>query len=211
MTKTKTTKLLLGIPAYSPDCKLWFLQSFVNTSWPKHIEMHFQCVLGTATASACQILARSAVENYDYLLLAATDIGWEPNAVRLLLDAGKDVIGGWAGTRYVPFSLTTVERYDEETCNFIRFKEPGKGIQPAFAIGGGFVLMRVAAMKRIPSPWFYGPEMFHPKQAKMVSEDYYFGLKAAKYGVESWVHWDVPLKHHAEGLYSQGGRLHSIK
>ena len=190
-----------------------FSKSILHTHWPTGAEIVDVWTFGDWTPNAMTKFVNTALEiDADYLVTISSDVGWEPEAIKTLIAGDKDVATGWALGRSHPFRLHQALKYDEERKTFsvppTKEVRDRHGWERIAATGGELVVWKADVFKRIPCDWFFGDNMQHPVTGRIMTEDYYFASRAAEYGVEIWVNWDVPLAHESAGVYTFKGDLH---
>ncbi len=135
----------------------------------------------------------------DYLWLVDNDMAIPTDALPLLLDADKDLIGADYSFRALPLQ-STVKMKDAEGHTII----PDRDTFPSepfivHALGSGCKLVKVSALKRIPQPWF---ALAWDETGKMVkTDDVWFCEQAKKVGIETWCHPGVQCGHIGDYVY----------
>lgn len=143
---------------------------------------------------------------HDYILFIDDDQcfpeGYDPyEAVTMLLDADKDIIGAMTVRRFYPYHLNCSVWKDNGMKHISRYPkdEPFKVHQ----LGFGMVLIKREVIETIyhmtdpPSPIFYNPIEFNPilNRVELRGEDYRFCIHALKFRYDIWVEPRIPLRH----------------
>jgi hypothetical protein len=169
--------------------------------------------MGCSCEKACDTFAKTAVaENYDLMVFACNDAGWKPNDVLKLIEDDKDVVSGWSGARFHPFGVKAFTKIFRDRMQMgtepdlmKQIKEGKKhGLERVYSVAGELQVYKVEVFRKIPFPWFCGG--LNPR-GEPTTADFNFGFKAYDAGVETWVDWDVPCRHHVAGMMTENGQL----
>ena len=125
------------------------------------------------------------------------DIAFPPDGINRLLAHDKDIICGAYGTRSIP-SYSTIKMSDESG-NLIDYKweTPPTELFKVFALGTGFMLIKMSVFDKIPKPYFN----FDLLNNELVGEDVLFCKKANEAGFEVWCDPTIKLGHIGEYCY----------
>lgn len=204
-------KIFVLTPCYDTDCKIYFAQALFETRWPDNANVRLLTSIGTWLPNAMTTMVRHALSSdADYIVMASADIAWKSGDIAKLIGHNKDVCCGWASGRTSPFRCHIADKYNEQDQTFRVIDDPQnhKGLERVAAVGGELNVYKADVFRRIPNPWFYGPD--NMSIGRLMTEDYYFASQAHKHGVEIWVDWDVSLIHHVEGMATKGCDLVSV-
>jgi hypothetical protein len=136
--------------------------------------------------------------DFDYYLSLDSDIGFTPRHLRRLLDLDRDIVacpyemrkdntehfvggywGQWAG--FSPHE------------NWLSVQD--RGLRKVDWIGAGFVLIKSKVLETMIYPWYRHMDIDMGDEFEETSEDLGFCLWASKFGYETWVDCDHPVKH----------------
>lgn len=149
---------------------------------------------------------------FDYILRIDDDIHQVPrNAIELLLNADKPVIGAAYPNRRFPYMVQAVNRTTPDSLIDISLQnkmvlrpacqaQGGDPVVPVELIGFGMTLIRVSDFKYFPRPMFQGPEI--------VPDDTYFAQLCLDNDIQQYVHFGVQLAH-AQVTFSNNGFLYN--
>lgn len=207
-------KIAICVPCYSTDVKLWFMQSYTHTTYPKDSTILELFAPGQWTPNACYTMVSEALKwGAKYIVIISADVGWERDDIRRMIEYRKDVIGGWAQGRFSPFVMHVAIKRNGYHFDLAKAPDENKkGIEKVCALGGELVVYDARVFSKMPEPWFFGAWMFHnePDNYRMATEDYFFATQAERYGVEIWVDWETRLKHAVDGLFTHNGKIESM-
>lgn len=207
-------KIAVCRPQYDALVYSWHVDSLVHTDWPDGAEVRFLSTMGQWTPNAMFLMVEEAMRwGADWIFGVASDIGWQPDAVKRLMSHDKEVVSGWANGRCDPVKLRIARDFVEDSGLFKLCTKPGTGLERMAAGGLEMVCYRRDVFETLTKPWFFGPDMFVPAccdgKPRMMTEDFYFAKQARAFGVQMWVDWDVPLVHATAGMYTSCGTMHS--
>lgn len=118
-----------------------------------------------------------------------------PDALKLLLDADKDVISGVYRVMKMdtdgvkkPVNMVAVDAPDDEY-----YPVGGTGIGKITASGAGCLLIKREVFDKVPFPWFEDLPW-----GKTRGQDFVFCKKLAEAGIEMFAHFDVVCSHRVE-------------
>jgi len=140
-------------------------------------------------------------EKFDYILRIDDDIHGVPDdAVSMLLNANKDVIGAAYCNQRYPYTVNAMVRsaddtfaniYKGSTKAYVQSVQwhgyEGTGVEHVELIGFGMTLIKVAPFKFLERPMYKGEED--------CPDDSYFAQVCLDNKIEQFVHWGVRLKH----------------
>jgi len=201
-------KIGLMLPLYNDYTTLGFSLSLWKTRWPK------DAVIQIAVSKAmwvCNAL-KSMTEQHlawgaDFLVYLSSDITWQQDDIKKLVEHNLPIVGGWASGRCHPFHCHVCDKYYEDKKMFRTVVNPKErhGLEKIAANGGEMLVFRRDIFDKIPSPWFLGPEMCTGD--RLQTEDYFFSRQCTKYGIDMWVDWDIRLRHATTGVETFNGDL----
>jgi len=198
-------KILFTTPHFNEWCHIAFAYSLVKTRWPKGSSVNVVSCVGSSCAKANRMFVEMALkDNYDYVILTANDAGWKPDDICKLIDDNKDVVSGWSGVHYPPFHVKVFTEMDRENVLLKLKGSIGTGLEKVYSASSEITAYKVDVFRKIKPPWFSG---ILNKRGEVVADDFSFACRAYDAGVEIWVDWDVPIRHHAGGLLSYKGEL----
>lgn len=198
-------------PHYNTECKSYFTRSMLQAAWPKDTQITFLKSMGQWTPGALKMFVDKSRElGADHMTLISVDTDWDSDTVAKLVSHDKDVISGWSSGRYAPFRCHVAGEIFPEKRLFKPIADPQNhhGLEKVSAVGGELVVYNMSIFDKLPSPWFFGPDMV--KSDKIMTEDYFFAVQAWKHGVEIWCDWDVDIRHCADGIVTSRGKLVSL-
>jgi hypothetical protein len=133
----------------------------------------------------------------DYLWMVDADNTFPSDAFFRLQAHGKDLIGAPYNYRRLPLMTTVKMLKDGE---IVIPSEIPKELFSCYAIGFGCVLISVAALKKVPQPWF--ASAWHPVTGEAIrTDDVWFCEQARKVGIETWCDPTIEMKHVGDFLY----------
>jgi hypothetical protein len=198
-------------PCYDTNCKIYFTKSLMETVWPDGADVTFLTSIGSWLPNAMTSMVRKSMQcGADYIIMASADIAWNPHDIARLIGHGKDVCCGWASGRTSPFTCHIADKYNEAEHTFHVISNPTEhsGLERVAAVGGELNVYKADVFRRIPDPWFWGPD--NMSIGRLMTEDYYFASQAHKHDVEIWVDWSVALVHCIEGMATCNGNMVSV-
>ncbi len=162
---------------------------------------------------ANNVIWDAAFENgFDYILRIDDDVHTIPdNAVKLLIEADKSVVGAAYPNRRFPYMVQAVNRTSPDSLINICLKDKmvlrsagcPEGEDPVVRvdlIGFGMTLIRVKDFQYMPRPMFQGPEN--------VPDDTYFAQLCLDNSINQYVHFGVQI-HHAHVSFTNNGYLYN--
>ena len=131
-----------------------------------------------------------------HVLFIDSDMVFEPDAAKILLERDRDIIGVDTNCRQLPLT-STVKIYDEQG-NKIKIDQPNGTIE-VYAVGTGFMLIKMEVFKNLKHPWFM---MEHDDKGNMlVGSDMWFCRLARRAGYKIYCDPTVEVKHIGDFLY----------
>ena len=144
------------------------------------------------------LCGKAAVDSdSDYLWLVDNDMAIPRDALLRLLQHGRDLVGAAYNYRGLP-QRTVVKRLDERGQIFIPDQLPDSLFE-CHAIGSGCKLIRVAALKTIPQPWFALD--WNEEGCLSKTDDVWFCEQAKKAGIKTYCDPTIPVKHIGDFQY----------
>ena len=166
----------------------------------KSHELHFVVATeGYTTAQGRIYCVVQAMKNKsDWILYVDDDMTFEPNALEVLMETGKEIVGVNSYSRVLPLS-TTVMQMDKDG----KYKDPSKHMPyemkvpeelfEALAIGMGVALIKMEVFEKIKKPWFKFD--MHKDGYMIQGEDAWFCSQARNAGYKIWVEPKVKVGH----------------
>ena len=131
-----------------------------------------------------------------HLLFIDSDMFFEADAIKQLIDRNKDIIGVNYRLRKDP--PTTTVKIDPERWAKVKEDHPD-GLLTCDAVGTGFMLINLEVFKKLSEPWFFWKS---DESGDVVEgEDSWFCRKVREAGYEIWVDLSIPMKHIGDHLY----------
>lgn len=141
-----------------------------------------------------QSALKAIVRGADYLFFIDSDVSYPPDGLTRLLAHDVDIVGGnyHMQTRDKRSAVWTLEDklYEEKD---------GDTIFKSRAVPGGFLLIKVAALRKIKRPWFFLRASSHP--GGMIGEDVWFCDTAREHGYDVWCDPTIHIDHIGIGVY----------
>jgi GT2 family glycosyltransferase len=142
--------------------------------------------------TAVQIFLKN---DYDYLWFIDSDVLPSPDAPRLLLEAGKAVIGGMyycvvsseadPHTKRIIPGVSRLNNHGD-----LEYVPSGDGIEEVHMVATGCMMIQREILEKMDPPWFedrfWGP---------FISDDVIFCERLRNQGTPIYVHWDVKCSH----------------
>ena len=188
--KYPMNKILVGVPNTGTVCaKTAFSLAQMALKAPCEIDFHFErgCnIIWNRTVIALEAEKRG----FTHLLFIDSDMFFEPDTLKKLLEVDKDIVGVNANFRRLPLQ-STVKLPDGMT------EMPSEPFK-CDMVGFGIVLIKVSILAKIPPPWF---KFEYEGFALVNGEDSYFCREAQKVGAEVWCNPQIFVKHCGEFDY----------
>lgn len=131
-----------------------------------------------------------------HLMFLDADQTFPGDGIKRLLDQKKDIIGGIYNERRMPLQ-STVKLMD---ANGKMISGKGEDIPretfKAYAMGCGFLLIKLTVFDKIPEPWFN--TQIEPD---FKTEDIYFFEKARSFGFDVWADPTINIGHIGDFTY----------
>ncbi len=166
LVKPKTAESLMRLVAYS--------------------KYEFEIIVSTRGYNTAEnrnwITAQAIKKECDYIFMVDDDMIYPEDTLERLLEANKDIIGGYYLTKY-----------EEQKPVLEYLGEPEEGLFKVKAMGGGLLLIKCSVFKDVPQPW-YGYKWTEHGAVKM-SNDWYFCYKAREYEFDIWCDSTITAKH----------------
>lgn len=190
-------KLLIAVPCMD-TIPLGFVESLLKLNIPWTFDIKFMpCSL---VYTARDRLAQIAVAGYEYIMFIDSDMVFEPEAIKKLMDRNKDIVTAVCYKRKddhapciyknvsprLPNSAPTAEGIRDFPSDF--FEVDGCGM--------AFCLIRSAALKEI---FNRSISCFEPYPG--LGEDLSFCYRAKHYGFQIWADTTVPIGHIGTRIY----------
>ncbi|MDO8094406.1 MAG: hypothetical protein Q6360_13090 [Candidatus Brocadiales bacterium] len=144
-----------------------------------------------------ETIAKLAIEKgFTHLLFLDSDMYFEANALKQLIERDKDIIGANYYLRKLP-KTTTVKMAPEKKAHLA--EEAPDGLFTCDAVGTGFLLIKTDVFKKLPHPWFFWKS---DEQGDVLEgEDSWFCRQAREAGFDVWCDLQVVIKHIGDYLY----------
>ena len=171
-----------------------FAESLFRLERPCECDIHFQA--GYDIAEMRNGLASRAVSGgYTHVLMLDLDMAYPPNTLSKLLEADKDIVGGFYLRRHQPpipfYFKDTGVRYQVQPTWPTEI-----GVLSTAAIPGGGILIRSEVFQKIRPPHFtFGKKM---PDGTGIGEDIYFSQRARDAGYTLWCHTGLIYGHLTE-------------
>lgn len=195
-------KLLIATPAYGGLVTTDYCGSLLNTFG--YLSQHgiaptlYTLEKESLIPRGRNTCAKFAIDGgFDKMLFIDADLGWRPEWVKLLLDSGKDLIGGTYPIKTYPITLNfnpippcpefREHRQMDNYFEFVRKYANERGEVEVSQIPTGFMLIDMKVLAKL-SHTVGTYTSFHPETGKM-SQSYDFfpsGLMNGKYESEDW-------------------------
>jgi hypothetical protein len=132
------------------------------------------------------ILAGHALKHAEttHVLFIDSDMRFPSYALKMLIDADKDIIG--ANYRHRSDVVDSVARSDDDEKVFSAGRT---GLQSVLHTGTGFLLIKRAVFEKIEKPWF--ETTYRHKQDDWLGEDVYFCIRARQAGFQVFIDHDL--------------------
>jgi len=216
---------LLSYPFVENECigSVWSMLEYSNWKCPGETYPRNTVTLimtdGTSPARAHNHSINTFLDSPDYksLLIIGRDHIFKQNALQLLYEADKDMIGGITMQRFRAMQslgepqISTVHDWKDgitraltrEEC-LEKIKEVGNQPFEVPSIGDGFMLFKRKVFEKIPPPWFYEPpipeDQIRPGARRgTLGCDICFFKKARELGLKAWAHPGVQYVHIGRG------------
>lgn len=143
---------------------------------------------------------------HDYILFIDDDqcfpMDYNPfDAFKILLDAGKDIIGAMTVRKFPPHNLN-ISMFKDGAMRHIGWYPEDRPFK-VHQLGFGMVLVKRCVIEKLyystdpPAPLFQNPLQYNPmiKKVELRGEDFLFCTEALKAGFDIWVEPRIPLQH----------------
>jgi len=192
-------KILLGMPCVK-EIPTKTVISLLSTVQKGYVEP--MIVTGSLVYDARDEIARYAVNNgYDYVLYADSDMVFNSEHLKRLLEHGVDICSGLYVTRrgenknVVYSDVITRRRFPYREPKLIH-DDRRSGYAPVSAVGFGFCLIRTSVIKSMLKHY---KSLFEPKWG--VGEDIAFCIRARRCGYKIFTDFDVKVGHIGDTVY----------
>lgn len=199
MSSPNQIQILVGIACYQEIAvqTVTSLLSFYRTSkYPVQIRFKPYTYIHVARNS---MLLDAINTGATHLMFIDSDMVFDPDAVAHLVEQDKDFIGGLYHKRISPHVPVLYRKVGQTLQNIIVPPHDGKEIFEVDAIGTGFMLLKMEAMKKMNPPFFYYamPSEFGLKDSQVfdLGEDISFCLKARSEGFKIYCDPTFKLGH----------------
>lgn len=156
-----------------------------------HDPMHFAEVSVVSKSSSMLphlrcLIADEAIEHYGatHLLWIDSDHSFPPDTAHRLVAHRRPFVGINASTKTPPITPTARSKVDE----FLYTSEQSRGLERAWSLGFGLVLIEARVFLAMPKPWFM---LEVTPEGKWIGEDAYFCYKARAAGFQPMVDHDL--------------------
>lgn len=184
--------ITIGTP-HRRDFTPEYVLSLVETLKDDRFSISLAVREGSVLHQSRNMIAQSVVG--DYLLFIDTDMCWVPDDVKRLVDADKDIVGGFCYSKSFPPAADLVLNIDDS--GSVPVSEiPGEPFQ-VVSCGTGFMLIKRAVLETffeqgifpfdpIPTGDLYKDSATIGYPSGVLYEDMSFCVKAKKLGFEVW-------------------------
>jgi len=188
LLKVTNFKLAIGIPLSFPMVHSEFFESYCMMEKGEHVLIRSKGGSIDVLRNGIVKLAQSA--GCSHLLMFDTDMIYEVDTVKKLLDCDKDIVGALCFKRSPPFNPFMIK--------------DGKGIEEwedgslveVDRTGTGCLMIKMQVFDDIPSPYFQ--TLIDNDGMVTLGEDYNFCDKAREAGYEIYVNTNVQAEHLSE-------------
>jgi hypothetical protein len=141
-----------------------------------------------------QSALKAIVNGADYLFFIDSDVSYPPDGLSRLLSHGVDIVGG-------NYNMQCRDKRSAVWTLEDKLYEAQEGDAPfkCRALPGGFMLIKVSALKKIKRPWFFLRESCAP--GGMIGEDVWFCDAARNRGFDVWCDPTFHIDHIGIGVY----------
>lgn len=142
------------------------------------------------------IITEARAEGADYVLMLDTDITFPNDAVKKLIDQKKDIIGGVYNMKQLPLVSTLKMKIGDELLHTTKWEMPKETFK-CWALPGGFMLIRLEAIKDIQRPF----EFEYTDEIGVTGEDVHFCKEAHNRGIDVWCDPTIKIGHIGDYVY----------
>jgi len=205
----KKFKIIIGIPSIGYIRAETMTATIEAMSWVQNCDFIVSAPTGCYIHQLREFLAESALQmKATHLLFIDSDMTFEPEGIKKLLESAKPVIGADYHYKLMPkMSVTKIDpakvdqSYLEDDPNqpgvkIINAKIPQKPFE-VLAVGTGFMLIETWVFEKLKKPWFW----FDIKDEKLVGEDMYFCEKVRQTKIGVWCNPAVEVGHIGNYVY----------
>lgn len=187
-------KLCVGIPT-TGDVKTKTLFS-VAKLLQKYPEANLVTWEGCNVHQArINIVSEAIRGNCTHLLFIDSDMVFEPDALKRLLQRDKEIVGVDANCRSLPLT-STVKIHDEEGNKIYTASDD---LYECYAVGTGFMLIKMSVFQEIEKPWFFYEQ---DKDGDMkVGSDMWFCRQARNKDIKIWCDPTIKIGHLGDFIY----------
>ena len=196
-------RILIGIPT-AKYIETETFKSIYDLEIPEGYDVDFQCFYGYNIDQVRNLIAHWTVTGYDYLFSVDSDIAFQPDTLKKLLDHDKDVVSGLYIQRKV--GQHTLEIYEAngqggvQNMPYDRLKD--RGLTQISGCGFGCVLVKKEVFAKVGYPQFeYHSAIDH---ANTISEDNDFCRKAINNGFTIWADPSIQCRHIGSYTFTVG-------
>jgi len=134
-------------------------------------------------------LSRPKIDRrFSHFLCLDSDIVFEPEQLRMLLDADKDIISGV----YKKDKGIVAGNVGDRALTWL---QTSKGIKEVGWVGAGFLLIKRDVFETIPAPWFTHYTKYMDDCYVQYGEDVSFCITARAYGYKIYLHGGCEVEH----------------
>ena len=164
--KIMNKKILLAIPCYNGEIHDEVRKAIDNLIIPEWFEIEEKVIVRTMIHTARNFAVKTALKgNFDYLLFCDDDNAPEPDALKLMLEADKDIIWGLIRWRQFPHKLCIFDQEPDEHWfrEYIQFQRMPIVDSEVFEIANtwtGFILYKRAVLEKLWEEYNHYPFEF---------------------------------------------------
>lgn len=148
------------------------------------------------------VICQEAIDKkVTHILFIDSDMLFEKESLELLLETGKDIIGGLAVRKMDPYlpCIQCETGDDSENPEYGTIVNWVDGtIIRVSGVGSSFMLIKISILKSMSKPWFTMPI----RNKELMGSDYAFCESARKAGFSVWCHTGVKLGHLGRYTYT---------
>lgn len=187
-----SVNVLIGIPHSNSQVDKHFSKSLAVMEKPMPHNIVFYS--GYSVAAMRETMAKEALRGgYSHLLMLDSDMVYPKHTLTDLIEADKDIVGGWGLRRWPPHIPLIMMATDQRWV--VQYVFPAtNGLQEVGAVGGAGTLIKREVFEKVHQPWFSDKKRTAPDGVD-VSEDVYFCQRARDAGVSVWCKTDLVYGH----------------
>jgi hypothetical protein len=163
------------------------------------------CQSSLLSMSRTRVLREAIDKGATHLLTLDSDMTFPPDTLSRLLAHDRDVVAANYVRKAIP-GVPTAEAVGGRPMHSTADKT---GLEEAAHAGMGCMLIRMAAVRDLPEPWF--PIAWHPGMRAYVGEDVFFLRLLRQRGVRIWVDHDLSKEVMHVGPFEYANHLSDLR